>query len=96
MVCVTKKFLKRQKLFLLNVSNRVFHVVTTLKPSLVDLWNFFKNSLNMILLSLQWVISMDMNGFVIPNKSDGILWLSSLWSLPFWDSLITLLMKLNG
>ena len=38
---------------------------------------------------------MDMKDLIIPSKSSGIKKLSFPWSLPFWSSLITLLIKRN-
>ena len=39
---------------------------------------------------------MNMKDFVISNQLGGVIKLSSPHSLPFWNSLNTLLMKYNG
>ena len=107
-VCMTKRSFTKWKIVFIYCSESllsfkwnkdriflVFHVVTNLKPLLVSLWNFFKKYFDLISFSWQSGISVDMKGLVISIKSYGTIKLLSPWSLPFWNSLITLLMKRN-
>ena len=55
----------------------VFHVIATLKPLLVNLWNFFKKCFDLLPLCSQYGILMYMKGLVIPNKSGAIIKLLS-------------------
>ena len=48
----------------------VFCIITTLKLSLINLWSLFKKCFNLISLSSQYGISMDMKVSAIPNKFD--------------------------
>ena len=74
----------------------VFSAIASLKPSLTNFQNFFKKSFDLILLTTQQGLLVDMKGLVIPNKCDEVILYSFPWSEPYWSSLFILLIKRNG
>ena len=85
------KTISKNNIFSMKLGSYIYSFPTYYLLLLVNLWNFSKKCFDLISLSLQQGILMYMKAFIISNK----LKFSPPHSLPFWNSLTTLIMKHN-